>query len=289
MLWLLLTEPVKRHTMTNSYLGCAPVGFESPYRGQGNELAYVPERSSWRGMSARDRFDSLRRSEEEVLKGRELFGGYALVNDSATEANVLQRIKDSRIIHFATHGFINLQRPERSGLLLSGNRRREFRPGWLKPDPTDNVLYAYEIAGLDLQADLVVLSACQTSDGSYRHGEGVMSLARAFKEAGVKNVVTSLWKVDDIATAEIMRNFLTLVKQGETKPEALRQAKLDYRNAHQAAGAALWAPFILVGDDQPLMTAAFDARPYAIVGFALILLIGGLLIRHRTRLARAAI
>lgn len=101
-----------------------------------------------------------------------------------------------------------------------------------------------------------------------------MSLARAFKEAGVNNVVTSLWKVDDIATAEIMRDFLTRVKEGETKPEALRQAKLNYRQTHQEAGVALWAPFILVGDDEALMEAPFDAGPF-ITAAALLIVIAG--------------
>ena len=109
-----------------------------------------------------------------------------------------------------------------------------------------------------LNADLVVLSACETGLGRLQEGEGIVGLTRAFLYAGASTVVVSLWKVEDQSTGLLMERFHRRLKQGESKAEALRQAKLDILQAtinlkalgipQSLAPPFYWAPFILVGD-----------------------------------------
>ena len=104
---------------------------------------------------------------------------------------------------------------------------------------------------MQLNADLAVLSACNTGYGKLSRGEGVMSLARAFTYAGVPATVTSLWKVPDLTTREIMVDFYKNLKQGMSKDAALRQAKLTYlKNAPEsiAANPFFWAGFVPMGN-----------------------------------------
>src|SRR5206468_10666089 len=104
-----------------------------------------------------------------------------------------------RIIHFATHGVLNTKHPELSGLVLSLVDRRGM--------PQDGFLRLHEIYNLNLPADLVVLSACQTALGKEIRGEGLVGLTRGFMYAGAPRVVASVWKGDDGATAEWRRRF----------------------------------------------------------------------------------
>ncbi len=111
-----------------------------------------------------------------------------------------QELKRYRILHFATHGLLNSKHPELSGLVLS-----QVDPQGHPRD--DGFLLSYEISNLDLRAQLVVLSACQTGLGDEIRGEGLVSLTRSFMQAGVPKVVVSLWNVNDRATAELMTRF----------------------------------------------------------------------------------
>ncbi len=146
-------------------------------------------------------------------------------------------LKDYKIIHFATHGFIDEQVPLRSSLLLT-----------LDEDPAeDGFFQAREIYNTDLNAKLVVLSACQTSRGKLMRGEGVMGLSRAFLYAGAESVVASLWSINDKATSVFMKYFYRGLSQGLTKEEALQKAKLDMIES-EYRHPFFWAPFILNGD-----------------------------------------
>ena len=111
-----------------------------------------------------------------------------------------------------------------------------------------------EIYNLQLEADLVVLSACETAAGILKTGEGVMSLSRGFAWAGVPSTVTSLWKVNEEATAKIMVSFYENLRQNYPKDVALKQAKMTYLKNNPEAAPYFWAAFILVGNT--------DALPY---------------------------
>jgi CHAT domain-containing protein/tetratricopeptide (TPR) repeat protein len=163
----------------------------------------------------------------------------------ATESKFkINEISDYKIIHFATHAMIDEEMPRRSVVILSPDAK----------EGTDGVLQMHEIWNLNLNAQLVVLSACQTGLGKLVSGEGMISLMRAFFYAGAKNVVVSLWNVDDKSTADLMKNFYVHMKSGHSQSESLRQAKLDMiRTAKSGSGYAAykdpyyWAPFVLVG------------------------------------------
>jgi CHAT domain-containing protein len=143
-----------------------------------------------------------------------------------------------RIVHFAAHGVIDLEHPELSGIALSMvDERGRSRDGFLS---------AYEIYRLRLSADLVVLSACETALGREVRGEGVVGLTRAFFHAGARRVLVSLWKVEDQATAELMREFYVGLSSGLPPAEALRRAQDALRQKRQAPH--YWAGFVLQGD-----------------------------------------
>jgi CHAT domain-containing protein/tetratricopeptide (TPR) repeat protein len=166
----------------------------------------------------------------------------------ATEENAKRpgMLGQYRIIHFAAHGLINQNRPRFSGIVLSLPRKEPSEP---KTEPRaaaeDGILQAYEVFNMKLNADLVVLSACETGLGKEVNGEGLMGLTRAFIYAGTPSVIVSLWKVDDEKSADLMIRFYTHLKAGKTKSEALRQAQLDL--IEKAGAPYFWAPFILIG------------------------------------------
>jgi len=112
-------------------------------------------------------------------------------------------------------------------------------------------LQAYEISQMNLNADLVVLSACETGYGKYEEAEGIISLARSFMYAGAPSLVVSLWQVSDVSTAIIMTDFYQNLYHGMDKSIALRKAKLDYIGIADgvAAHPAFWSPFIQLGDN----------------------------------------
>lgn len=146
-----------------------------------------------------------------------------------------------RIVHFATHGVLDSQRPELSALVLS----RVDADG----RPLSGLLGLRDIYDLDLGADLVVLSGCRTALGREVQGEGLVGLTRGFLYAGVPRVVASLWPVDDRATAELMSAFYrSLLLDGLPPGEALTHARRELRAQRRTRAPYYWAPFILQGD-----------------------------------------
>lgn len=143
-----------------------------------------------------------------------------------------------RWVHFATHGLVDERRPERSSLALS----------FPQDASEDGFLQASEIYGLDLHADLVVLSACETGLGKAVRGEGVLGLPRAFLFAGAHSVVVSMWSVSDRSTSEYMQElYRQMVRHGKTPAEAMRRARSALRSSSEFAHPFYWAPFVLIG------------------------------------------
>ncbi len=174
-----------------------------------------------------------------VPEGQKLEAVDFLANrDTATGAELSQY----RIVHFATHGLINSQHPELSGLVLSLVDE--------KGQKQDGFLRLYEIYSLGLRADLVVLSACQTALGKEIKGEGLVGLTHGFMYAGAPRVVASLWRVDDRATAELMSRFYEgmLGKQKLTAAAALRAAQLEVWKEEGWETPYYWAAFTLQGE-----------------------------------------
>jgi len=146
-----------------------------------------------------------------------------------------------RIVHFATHGLINNQHPELSGVVLSLVDEQGR--------PQNGFLRLYDIYNLKLQADLVVLSACQTALGKEIKGEGLVGLTRGFMYAGAPRVVASLWQVDDRATAEFMARFYeAMLSQGLRPAAALRAAQVAMSKDKRWMAPHYWAAFTLKGE-----------------------------------------
>jgi CHAT domain-containing protein len=143
-----------------------------------------------------------------------------------------------RILHFATHGEINSDHAELSHLVLSLVDREGH--------PEDGLLYAQEVYGLRLPADLVVLSGCETALGKEIRGEGLVGLPQAFLHAGAAQVVASLWKVDDRATAELFKSFYRyLLAEHKSPSKALQDAQIE--RWRREPRSYQWAAFISVG------------------------------------------
>ncbi|MEO1449491.1 MAG: CHAT domain-containing protein, partial [Bacteroidota bacterium] len=169
--------------------------------------------------------------------------GSMFTRDAASKTRFLQVAPQYRILHLATHAFASETDPDYSHLLFASHDSSSYEQ-----------LYAYELYGLNLGADLAVLSACQTGFGRLQRGEGIMSLSRAFKYAGCPNIVTSLWQAEDYSTQLLMKLFYGHLKSGMGKAEALRQAKLDFLDQAPAGTQHpfFWGNFVLIGDNGPV-------------------------------------
>ncbi|MCT7960986.1 tetratricopeptide repeat protein [Laspinema sp. D1] len=172
-------------------------------------------------------------AEQEAREIGQLLNVTPLIGSMATKATVVQKMQSSRIIHLATHGSFDPNIPLDSWLALT-------------PSGADNgLLTAAEIFGLNLNAELVVLSACDTGRGKIT-GDGVIGLSRSFISAGVPSVLVSLWKVPDDSTALLMREFYQLWEESGDKGQALRQAMLT--TMQQYPNPVDWAAFTLMGE-----------------------------------------
>jgi tetratricopeptide (TPR) repeat protein len=161
------------------------------------------------------------------------------MGSDAVKALLLGRTR-APILHFATHAFTDIERPDLSYILLAPASPVAARFDYL---------FLKEVGDLPLGGvDLITLSACQTAIGKDVPGEGVESFSRAFLASGVPSVVTSLWSVGDRSTAGLMVRFYDRLAKGSSKAEALRDAKLDFLHSAEASHPAYWAAFILSGD-----------------------------------------
>jgi len=152
-----------------------------------------------------------------------------------------RQLNQYRILHFATHGLLNSERPELSGLVFSLIDQ--------EGKPQDGFLRLHEIYNLQLNADLIVLSACETGLGKEIKGEGLIGLTRGFMYSGAPRVVASLWNVDDLATAELMKLFYRgMLKDGLPAGAALRAAQLELSRQKRWASPYFWAGFVLHGE-----------------------------------------
>jgi CHAT domain-containing protein len=174
------------------------------------------------------------------------------------------------ILHFATHGILDPKRPEKSGIVLS----MVDRDG----QPLDGFVGLQDIYSLQAPVSLVVLSACRTGLGKEVRGEGLIGLTRGFMYAGASSVMASLWKVDDKATAELMKRFYAnMLQHGMTPAAALRSAQNSIRQEPQWRAPYYWAAFTMQGEYRQVIkpTPSKAGPPYVLIfaGAALMLLV----------------
>lgn len=183
-----------------------------------------------------------REEAETILSFASTSRAFKAVGFAANRANATSaKLAEYHIIHFATHGLLNSEHPELSGLVFSLVDE--------SGKPQDGFLRLHEIYNLKLPADLIVLSACQTALGKQVKGEGLVGLTRGFMYAGTPRVVASLWQVNDLATAELMKSFYRgMLKEGLRPAAALRSAQLEMMKQRRWASPYYWAAFTLQGE-----------------------------------------
>ncbi|UXX81065.1 CHAT domain-containing protein [Reichenbachiella carrageenanivorans] len=193
---------------------------------------------AYQGLTSR--LNDLPGSEAEINEIKYLFKAKSRVADLLTETNASKpnvtdpSIKKYKYIHFATHGMVNESEPNLSRIFLQ-----------------DGSLYSGDIYNIDIDADLVCLSACETGLGKISKGEGIIGLSRALLYAGAKNLVVSLWTVADESTSKLMIDFYNnhlYSSTYNTFSGALRKAKLSLINGEQYNRPYYWAPFVLIGE-----------------------------------------
>ena len=160
------------------------------------------------------------------------------LGSNATESNFNNQSTKFGIIHLATHSLVNEALPLFSSIAFS------------KENGEDGFLEAREIIQMELNAQLVILSACKTAFGKQIAGEGMLGLTRAFFTAGIPSVVASLWQVEDNATKVLMVEFHKRLKEGNTPDLALKEAQIYMIKNSGYTDPVFWSPFILVGDNQ---------------------------------------
>jgi CHAT domain-containing protein len=230
------------------------LAFAPSYQGTNTEIAQLDVRAN----QLRNGISVLENTAAEIEAIGQHFSGTFIASSQATKANFMEQASRYGILHLAMHGEADYENTKFGHLIFSNADTNTL---------ANNLLYNYEIANLELKAQLAVLSACETGAGKYESGEGVFSIARSFMYAGVPSIVMSLWKVNDRSTSEIIPVYYEKMADGMHKGEALRAAKLGYL---EEAGLEYrhpfyWASFIALGDQQPLR------RP-----FPLTRLIGGI-------------
>ncbi|HEX5888935.1 MAG TPA: CHAT domain-containing tetratricopeptide repeat protein [Pyrinomonadaceae bacterium] len=246
---LVIADPVFNSNDARAKKGTATATTDADVRGLGIQSALADVDGNTPASNAAmeglplARLNGTRVEAEQISKLARASGGQADVwlDLEANEENLGTRdISKYRIIHVATHGLLNAERPQFTGVVLSlvGNKTRD---GFVRTD---------EVFNLRLGSPLVMLSACETGLGKERRGEGVMGLTRAFMYAGAPTVGVSLWSVADKSTADLMTDFYQrlLSASAGTTSGSLRGAQLAMISGKKYSAPFYWAPFVLVGD-----------------------------------------
>ena len=207
-------------------------------------------------------------TQDEINSAATYFGQSELfTSENASEENFKLLSGKYQVLHLAMHAIVDQQNPLLSKLIFS-------QADTLSPE--DGYLLAREIYDLNLNADLAVLSACNTGFGKHVSGEGVMSLGHAFAFAGCPSIVMSLWPAQDQATARLMNLFYDGLSNGLSKDQALRKAKIQYLATTNDlfVHPFYWANFIVQGNPEPLHKNGTTNVGLLIAIFVLPLLLG---------------
>ncbi len=195
-----------------------------------------------RPISMSDDFADLPEAEKQVAALSVLYGAkrsLVLTGSKATEIEFKKSAANFKILHLATHGILDDASPLYSYVLLANDAK----------SAEDGRLEAWELMRMNLSADLVVLSACETGRGKIGAGEGIIGLSWAFFVAGSPTTIASLWKVESASTTEIMLGFYRgLQYKSISKAESLRQSSLALLKNEKYAHPFYWAGFILIGN-----------------------------------------
>jgi CHAT domain-containing protein len=240
----------KPANFANLFVGFAPVF--SKWANNGNILFADPTnllsftvaiQDKTKYLKTRDgkTLDELPQSEHEVRAILAMFPkkSRAYLHDEASEENFKRKISGYKYVHVATHGVIIEESPKLSHLAFSQPQNAGAAE--------DGYLHAAETYNLDLGADLLVLSSCESGTGKLAKGEGLLALTRGFLYSGARNIIASLWKVYDQHTSQLMVEIYRQIAAGKSYSAALREAKLKMIANPETAGPQSWASFVLIG------------------------------------------
>jgi len=212
-----------------------------------NLLAFAPEFEGDIYNSVRSKsLQPLPHSKVEIQNINQYYKGNLLINKDASLENFKTNASDYGIIHLATHAIFNDTNPEYSYLAF-GNE-------------ASDLLYTADLYNLNLNANLVTLSACESGIGNLKRGEGLLSLARGFYFSGAQSISSTLWKINDASSATLMSDFYKNLSKGQSKDLALQQAKLNFikQNKDNALSHPYyWSAFIISGNTEPLTSTHY--------------------------------
>jgi len=253
---LLGSDVISEENISLTYAGFAP-----QYIGNNNY--------SDRLTVVREEMSDLPMARSSVIEIAELVSGEAYVSREASKNQFLRMASNANILHLSMHGFVNQGNPSFSKFSFSHQ-------------PVDD-LYAIDIYNLTINSELAVLSACNTGKGKIINGDGVQNLARAFRFAGAKSTIMSLWSIPDAQTADINLRFFKNLKDGQNIDKALKNAKLSYLSSAPKLGSHpfFWAGFIPSGqtNKQIIFTQIGNKFKFYLGGGLIVLLASGLIFR----------
>ena len=214
-------------------------------------LAFAPQFSGLLNVSpdsTRNQLAPLNWSDEEVSKISTYFKADVYRNSAATEERFKQEAGKYEILHIASHGLIDDEEPMHSKIAFSMDESDTLNDGYL---------HTFELYNFRLNAEMAVLSACNTGNGKILRGEGVSNLARGFFYAGCKSVVMSLWVANDRSASYLMNDFYKYLAADQSKSKALQSAKLAYIENQEGIKAHpyYWSQFILSGNTEAISTS----------------------------------
>lgn len=230
-------------------------------------LAFAPYFESSEQQVQRNLYGYLGGTREEVAGISRHFKTKLYEGLSATKQNFIRESKSNKFIHLATHAFAE-PNVMFSKIIFSGDDNEDIHS-----------LFGYEIAGLNLDVEMLILSACQTGYGKFQLGEGISSLAKLFSDAGTKSLLFTLWNVDDYASAELMTLYYSYLESGLEKDLALQAAQKTYlqKNEETKNIPFFWAGFVVSGDVAPVYKSRLPLFSIliviAIIGFLIVMLI----------------
>ena len=196
-------------------------------------------------------------SVKEVEEGAALLDEFDnkrfFLNSESTESNFRSMAGDAKILHLATHSKVNDESPLFSSIYFHQNEDTEQQD--------NGIIYAYELFDMNMDADMVFLSSCESGTGGYLKGAGVLGFSRAFAYAGAKSLSLNLWPIRDQAAATITSSFYDALNSGQNKAEAMRTARLHYLN-NSNSDPYLWGAMVVYGNiDTPLEK---DSHPFIV-------------------------
>ena len=215
------------------------------------------------GRNWRGKIRPLPYAVEEVEKIGDLLDGDIWLNKEATKQNFEEKASEYKIVHLAMHGLVEKDFPLSSALIFDK-----------QIDSSDYLLTAGDLYSQQLNAEMIVLSACDTGSGQLQKGEGAMTLARAFKFSGCPSLVASLWSAADEPTKDIMINFYSHLKSGLPKDQAMQQAKIEYLQNDLSPNQSLpfnWSHLALIGDASALEMSGGFGNYYWLLGLVALL------------------